>query len=172
MTSAADGDSVFFSNFGPNAVQIAASKPRSSAHWGKLGMFRGAVSLGCHEPINESASSLLIFSRSHSASLAAWRSVDSMRAHKTRIGLALRSITRVIRPPDDCRVNSTGAKGPSLNHSRRIGSARGSQIRDPHPKHAIFKMGFRTALMFRRKVSASAPEISDVVPCWLNFASL
>ena len=54
------------------------------------------------------------------------------------MGVALESITKVVRPSDDLRVNSTGANGPSLNHSRRIGRLRGFHINDPHPRQVIF----------------------------------
>ena len=54
------------------------------------------------------------------------------------MGVEAGSITKVMRPSDDLRVSSTGANGPSLNHSRRIGRLRGSHINDPHPRQAIF----------------------------------
>jgi len=61
-----------------------------------------------------------------------------MSAHNSLTGAAVGSMTSVMRSSDDWRVNSTGARGPSWNHSRWIGSAPGFQINDPHPRQAIF----------------------------------
>ena len=64
----------------------------------------------------------------------------SMRGHSDRTGRAPGAITNVIRSSLDCRANSSGISGPSSNQYRRIGKFRGSQIREPQPRHAILVM--------------------------------
>jgi hypothetical protein len=76
----------------------------------------------CHDPMREDHSLAVSCSRSRSDSLARERSVVVIWAHKRRTGAALRSMTKVTRPSKDWRVNSIGANGPSMNHSRRTGS--------------------------------------------------
>ena len=136
-TSFADGDLSLPPNFGPSAVQTVASKPLASAQIGKSGMPAGAASPRCHDPIRGDQFLTLMSSRFRSASLASGRLAGSICAHRILTGVARRSITRVMRPSDDCRVNSTGANGPSSNHLRRMGRSRGSQTSDPQPRQAI-----------------------------------
>ena len=116
---------------------MTASTPRDSAQAERAGMVSGARSPRFHEPMREDHSLAVICSRSRSDSRAMARSDVAIWAHKSRTGTALRSITNVICPSDDCRVNSIDAKGPSVNHSFRTRSVRGSQISEPQPRQAM-----------------------------------
>ena len=51
---------------------------------------------------------------------------------------------------EECRANSTGISGPSSNQYRRIGSVRGSQIKAPQPRHAMFAMGLHQTIVLCR----------------------
>ena len=74
--------------------------------------------------------------------------------HSDRTGRAPGAITNVIRSSMDCRANSSGISGPSSNQYRRIGKFRGSQIREPQPRHAIL-------VILSRRV-----ECSENTPCF------
>ena len=153
MTSSAEGDLSSSPNFGPKAVHMTASKPRAPAHVGNLGMSRGGESPFFHEPIRDSQFVPEIPSRSRSAFCASSRLLGNMCAQRTRTGFAFGSITRVIRPSFDWRANSTGTKGPSLNHSPRMGSCRESQTSEPHARHAIFVLRFGSAIYDSLQIS-------------------
>ena len=120
--------------FGGNAVQITESIFLASAHSRSLGIDSGGGPALDQSPMCFGFSAL---SRNCNCSLASSRLSLSIRAHSDRTGQASGEITNVIRPSMDCRANSRGISGPSSNQYRRIGKFRGSQIREPQPRHAI-----------------------------------
>src|SRR5271169_6743940 len=105
-----DGERSSVPNFGPRAVQSTASTPRASDQTGKSAMHTGALFPRCQEPMSEGQVLSLMPSRLHRALVASDRSTEVICAHRTLKGAAAESITRVMRPSDDWRVNSTGAK--------------------------------------------------------------
>lgn len=114
-------------------VGAVQSKPRLPRH----GLRPSPV--GPAAPCDQVATQSLFFvpSRTISCRFASAKSSVAIMAQQDRTSGAVGSSTRVMRPLFDWRVNSTRSSGPSSNHSRRIGSSRGSQINDPQPKHAI-----------------------------------
>ena len=121
-------------NLGGNAVQITESMFLASAHSLSLGIDSGGGSALDQSPMYFS---FVRPSRSRNFSFASLRLSLSISAHSDRTGRASGEITNVIRLSMDCRANSTGISGPSSNQYRRIGKFRGSQIREPQPRHAI-----------------------------------
>ena len=121
-------------NCGGNFVQITESIFLASAHSLSPGIEGGDGRLLDQSPIY---SGFFVPSRRCSCFLASTRQSLSIRVHSDRTGRASGQITKVIRPSMDCRANSSGISGPSSNQYRRIGKSRGSQIREPQPRHAI-----------------------------------
>lgn len=121
-------------NLGGNAVQITESMFLASAH-----LFSSGIRSGDRCPVDQSPMYFRFVrpSRRRSCSFASSRLSLSIRAHSDRTGRASGEITNVIRSSMDCRANSTGISGPSWNQYRWIGKFRGSQIREPQPRHAI-----------------------------------
>ena len=121
-------------NLGGSAVQITESRFLASAHSRSLG-----IQSGDRCPLDQLPMyfGFVRPSRSRSYSFASSRLSLSIRAHSDRTGRASGEITSVIRSSTDCRANSSGISGPSSNQYRRIGKSRGSQIREPQPRHAI-----------------------------------
>ena len=121
-------------NLGGNAVQTTESIFLASAHLLSFG-----ISSGDGPPLDQTPmySEFSVLSRSRNCSFASSRLSLSIGAHSDRTGRALGTITKVIRPSMDCRANSSGNSGPSSNQYRRIGKFRGSQIREPQPRHTI-----------------------------------
>lgn len=123
-------------NFGGNAVQITESIFRPTAHLPRLG-----ISLGGPCFLNQLPMFFIVVpSRCLSRSFASSRLSLSIRVHSDRTGRASDEMTNVIRSSLDCRANSSGISGPSSNQHRRIGKSRGSQMREPQPKHAILRL--------------------------------
>lgn len=120
--------------FGGNFVQITESIFLASAHSFNSGIFSGGG-----RPLDQlpMCSGFFAPSRCCSCFFASSRLSPSIRAHSARTGRTAGEITNVIRPSSDFRANSTGISGPSLNQYRWIGKLRGSQIREPQPRHAI-----------------------------------
>ena len=121
-------------NLGGSAVQITESRFLASAHSLSLG-----IRSGDRCPLNQLPMyfGFVRPSRSRSCSFASSRLSLSIRVHSDRTGRASGEITNVIRSSTDCRANSSGISGPSSNQHSRIGRFRGSQIREPQPRHAI-----------------------------------
>lgn len=121
-------------NLGGNAVQITESMFLASAHSLSTG-----IRSGDRCPLDQSPMyfSCVRPSRRRSCSFASLRLSLSISAHSDRTGRASGEITNVIRSSMDCRANSSGISGPSSNQYRRIGKFRGSQIKEPQPRHAI-----------------------------------
>jgi len=111
--------------------------PRPCAHASNSMIFAGQGSPRDQLPICVAALIFGMPSRKRRDSRACTKSSVSIWAHRARTGLADASRTSVIRPSFDCRRNSTRTKGPSVNQPERIGSSRGSQTSEPHPRHAI-----------------------------------
>jgi len=124
-------------NFGGKAVQTTASILCTAAQSGNSGSRSGAGMRDCQAPIRCSHLWDVIPSRCRKACRAAAKSVGINSAHKTRTGAACGSITRVTLSSLECRVNSTGADGPSCIQPRRIGRSPGRHTNDPQPRHAI-----------------------------------
>ena len=95
--------------------------------------------------------------------LAASRSSPSINAQRDRIGRAEATTTNVIRPSCDCRANSTGTSGPSSNQPRRMGNPRGSQIREPQPRHAILVTFQLPTLHLQSSRASSTPLLSSLL---------
>ena len=89
-----------------------------------------------HRPILLLGRGFLRPSRSANFSTAACRSVTSRGAQRLAL-VALSNSTRVSRSPTDLRTNSTLMSGPSGRHPPTTGKSPGSQMSDPHPRHAI-----------------------------------
>ena len=121
-------------NLGGNSVQITESIFLASAHSLSLGIESGGGPPLVQSP---TCSGFVVLSRTRSRSFAYSRLSLSISAHSDRMGRASHEITNVIRSSMDCRANSSGISGPSSNQYRRIGKFRGSQIREPQPRHAI-----------------------------------
>ena len=121
-------------NLGGSAVQITESRFLASVHSRSSG-----IRSGDRFPLDQLPMyfGFVRPSRSRSCSFASSRLSLSIRAHSDRTGRASGEITNVIRSSTDCRANSSGISGPSSNQHPRIGRSRGSQIREPQPRHAI-----------------------------------
>ena len=143
----------FFPPFSPgcNAVHITESIFLASAHSLNIG-----IEAGHGRPLDQLpiCSGFSAPSRSRNCSFASFRLSVSMRVHSDRTGWASGEITNVMRSSLDCRANSSRISGPSSNQYRRIGKLRGSQIREPQPRHAIL------VILLRRT------ECSENTPCF------
>ena len=142
--------------FGGNLVQITESTFLASAHSLSSGIEAGDGRLLDQSPMYSEFS---VPSRCCSCFLASSKLSLSIRVHSARTGRASGTITKVIRSSMDCRANSSGINGPSSNQYRRIGKCRGSQIREPQPRHAIL-------VILSRRV-----ECSENTPCFQRCSS-
>ena len=142
--------------FGGNLVQITESTFLASAHSLSSGIEAGDGRLLDQSPMY---SGFVRPSRSRSRSFASSKLSLSIRVHSARTGRASGTITKVIRSSMDCRANSSGISGPSSNQYRRIGKSRGSQVREPQPRHAIL-------VILSRRV-----ECSENTPCFQRCSS-
>lgn len=72
-------------------------------------------------------------------SAAAGNVGTSMIDHRTGTAGTLFKITNVTSPPFDILENSTGSSGPSFRQRPSQSRPSFRQIREPQPRHAIFK---------------------------------
>ena len=131
---------------------------RASAHSRRPCTGGGSASPRVQLPMS---SRFLTPSRRCKRVLAASRSSPSINAQRDRTGRAEATTTNVIRPSCDCRANSTGTSGPSSNQPRRMGNPRGSQIREPQPRHAILVTFQLPTLHLLASRASSAPLLSS-----------
>ena len=135
---------------------MIALRPRSQAQAGRSGIAVGAAVPFSHDPMQDN----VVLSRLRNSSLAVPRSLEHISAHRTCTGKPLWSMTSVIRPSTDWRVNSTGRRGPSFCQSPTKGSSRGHQISDPskaNDSHGI-------VLLPSRRPRAESPTSSRNAP--------